>query len=589
MKMSGKMSKPLALLFACLLALSLTACSGSTSPAATQGAAATSAPADATQSAAAATPAAADTSVTPLTILVAGSPITIDHKSRVQQALTKATGVSVTIEAVDNDKLNVLLAGGDLPDMARVGTNLFNQMIEGNNVIPLDDLLQSKGQDILKNVPTAVTFSKKFWSDSQDKVFFLPMQVGPSAKGIEQTLGLVVRWDYYTKAGYPEVKNLDDYLNVLAAMVKANPKTPDGKPTYGVSAFSDWGNWSYFYPMIFLEKYYTISGSATELYGLDTKKVVSMLTEENGCYWQSVNFYRKAYQLGILDPDSFTQKYDDFYTKATNGQLISVPATWCAGDFISANSSKGLGYAALPVQWGINWGSTSSVLGWTDKCMSITTNCKTPEKAMGFINYLYSFDGARLLYNGVKGTDWDGVGGQSTITDSTLQLYLAGGKPYTDTGIASLDDNFIGLSDNTMNPADNKTLNLFNDSSVYAKLMTPVQKDFSAHYGVDYPFEAFDKAAASNPAYIKADGLDIVSALLPTTPDDDISRMEGDLNNLAVKYGAKMILAKDDTEFDTVKKEAQAAFTAAGVQKVNDWYTQQWATASQKAEEVFPK
>lgn len=49
-----------------------------------------------------------------------------------------------------------------------------------------------------------------------------------------------VRWDLYKELGYPEIKNLDDMVEVLAQMKEICPKDDNGKTTYGVSLFNDW-------------------------------------------------------------------------------------------------------------------------------------------------------------------------------------------------------------------------------------------------------------------------------------------------------------------------------------------------------------
>lgn len=49
-----------------------------------------------------------------------------------------------------------------------------------------------------------------------------------------------LRWDLYAQLGYPEIKNLDDLLNVLAAMKEICPKDELGNDTYGASLWPDW-------------------------------------------------------------------------------------------------------------------------------------------------------------------------------------------------------------------------------------------------------------------------------------------------------------------------------------------------------------
>ena len=49
-----------------------------------------------------------------------------------------------------------------------------------------------------------------------------------------------IRWDLYKQLGYPECKNLDDYIEILKDMQKACPKDEAGHKTYAVSMWSQW-------------------------------------------------------------------------------------------------------------------------------------------------------------------------------------------------------------------------------------------------------------------------------------------------------------------------------------------------------------
>ncbi|MEA4890133.1 MAG: hypothetical protein VB070_11775 [Clostridiaceae bacterium] len=500
--------------------------------------------------------------------------------SPVQQEMTAKTGVVVEFVPADQDKLNVLLAGGDLPDIVRVDTSKFNQLIEGGNVIAMDDLLATNGKNITITIPQTVAFSKAYWSDGKNATYFLPVQVGSDATAADPSIGLVTRWDYYKEMGYPEIKSTDDFLNMLAEMVKNHPKTDDGKPVYGVSAFSDWDNWCLHIPMDGVLGYYQTS-SKTELLKVDTNQITNMLLDQEAAYWKCVEYYYKANQLGILDPDALTQKFADFGAKATAGQLLSGPATWAMGDFNTNNAKDAKGFEVLPLDWGFQWGGANAKAGWTDKCFGITKNCQTPDKAMDLLDYFYSYEGSRTLFSGVEDKDWEAVGGVPTLKDATIELQKAGGDPWLQSGIG-FDSNFIGLSPFTINPNDGKAVSLFNDASVYPLSLNNLQKDFAEHYGVKYPQQIFEKKIADGKSKNASTQDAFALALLPTAPDD-IKRMDAKLDELCIKDAAKMILSKSDSEFSANKQSAIEDFQNAGVQQVADWYAEQWKTAAEKS------
>lgn len=502
--------------------------------------------------------------------------------SRTQQAMTKATGVKVDWEVVSNDKLNVYLASGDLPDMLIVSNSYFKQLIEGNNVIAMDSLLKN-AKDITKNVPKTVKLSKQFWSYGKNHTYFLPVQVGTDGIGMEQYSGLVLRWDYYSKLGYPKINSIDDALNVIGKMVKAHPTASGGKKVYGLSGWNDWGAWNYMYPMSAILGYYQTNSPSVEL-NVVTNKMDNILLDQNSPYWQSVKMYYKANQMGILDPDTFTQKNSDFITKATAGQYMSIPATWASGDFNTNNVKKGNGFVVIPLNWGCQWGEANNVLGYTDKCYAITKSCKKPQAAMKFINYVYSDDGVRTLFSGVKGTDWTVKNGKASLTDSTIALSQAGGTAWQSTGIG-YNNTFIGLSGFTMNPSDKSTLNLFSDPSTFKKTMNNLQKSFCKHYKVSYPNEVFKNILKQGKVKNQSGENTLALALMPSETTD-VSRYDANLSSLSVIWGAKLSLAKNDNDFANLRKQALAAFQAAGSQTVFNWYNKNWANCVKQSKSI---
>ena len=60
-------------------------------------------------------------------------------------------------------------------------------------------------------------------------------------------------------------------------------------------------------------------------------------------------------------------------------------------------------------------------LGWD--AIGITKNCKNPEKAMQFINFLASEEGQYLLMWGIEGKSWNMVDGKHKPTDDILKAF----------------------------------------------------------------------------------------------------------------------------------------------------------------------
>ncbi|MBX4150578.1 extracellular solute-binding protein [Paenibacillus lautus] len=516
-----------------------------------------------------------------LLIIETGSKWNTYPDSAIAEEIAKKVGVKIEYVEADDSKFNVLLAGGDLPDIVRTEPAKYGkQLIDGNLIIPMDDMLKEHGKDITANIPTVVEYSKENWSEGKNQLFFLPPQVQsePSPIYPPLTIGPTIRWDYYKEIGAPAFNTPDELLDVLEQIVQKHPQTEDGKKIYGVSMWQDWGLWPYIVPFAWYTMQ-TTNNSDIMARKLDETQYRNILMEEDSTFWVAVDFYNKANRRGLLDPDALTMKNNDYSAKATAGQIVIGPATWAMGDFNSKYAKDGKGYVVLPTGKRA-WSGGVNPLGWTGKSYAISKSSKHPEKAMQFLNYLYSYEGVRTLYSGVEGVHWEMIDGKPQIKDETFELRNAGGTAWENTGIA-LDTNLMGIGGAVLDPVTNSPLDLFQTQEALAQGITELEKDFSDHYGAMHPGEVLGKLIAEG----KLQDANTISkdltteqrikegkVGLPAIPEDML-KIEAQVKELAARYAAKLILAKTDDEFNRIKEEALKAFKDAGVDKFTEFYT----------------
>jgi len=505
--------------------------------------------------------------------------------SAVAKDIAEKIGVKIEYVEADENKFNVLLAGGDLPDIVRADVNKFEkQLIEGELIIPMDDLLAEYGKDITANIGTVVDYSRKNWSNDTGKLYFLPPQVQPKpGTAIAPiTIGPTIRWDWYKEIGAPELNTMDDLLNAVEQIVKNHPTTEDGKPVYGVSMWQDWGLWPYTIPPITFTELTGVTSDITAT-TVGGSEFISTLTDDTSNFWVAMDFYNKAHRRGLLDPDSLTMKNNDYMAKATAGQIVVGPATWAMGDFNAQHPEGDKGYIVVPAGK-LAWTGGVNPLGWQDKTYAISKSSKHPEKAMQFLNYIYSYEGARTMYNGVEGTHWNMVNGKPTLNQETLALKSKGGTEFEASAL-SLDRNLIGLGNAVVNPNDNQPVDLFTSEEALAKAATPLEKDFAAHYGAEYSGQVFKKL-------IDEGKLNTWTTWMNGMSDDEIlkrntvpgvtlteehKKTEAALKELAARQAAKIILSKDDAEFQKNKQEAIEAFKKGGAEEFTKFYNEETA------------
>ena len=132
----------------------------------------------------------------------------------VQEALRDYAGVEITFEGCDTQKLDLLLTGSELPDIITVNRNYCNTLLVGKKVAKLDDYLQY-APNLESLSPIRIAAMRKYYSNGDGGLYFWTPSVGNETSGAELWNGLTIRWDWYKELGCPEVKNPDEFLEVV--------------------------------------------------------------------------------------------------------------------------------------------------------------------------------------------------------------------------------------------------------------------------------------------------------------------------------------------------------------------------------------
>lgn len=582
MKTRRALKNALVALTVILMLISTAACNSTQAPSGTSAAV--------TASAAQASASAADQAVTPkpapepvtLSVLTPTVPSLEFATTAVGQEIKKRLNITVTNIVADDEKVKVLLATKDLPDIPMLDADKYQkQAIEGGNVIPLDDLVAAGGQDIMQNVPNTIGFVKKFVSDNSGKLYFLPTAIGPDKMGFEPSIGFVVRWDYYKDLGFPQINSEYDLLNVLKQMVDAHPTTADGKKVYGVGGWgADFGGlWTYYLPMASVYGFMNFGGDGYVV-KVDTNEIMNNFTNPDSPMWKTLAFFNKANQMGIFDKDTFTMKFGDFQAKADAGQEMYATATWPYGNINGKLAAQGQGWEVLPLDWGYQMQGSNSI-GRVNSSLAISNNCKMPDRAMDLLNFLFSYDGSRLAISGVEGQTWTVLNGIPTATAKYLADKQAQNDAYKQTGVGQTETGIpAGLGQWTVNPADNTEMDLTESPSAYAS-RTESNAFLTAYckqYGVTFPAEIFLNNLKAGKSINQAK-FDVRIQSVVAIPPDDVKTIDTNLTELMLQKVSQLVLAATDADFNTLKTQTLADLKTAGADTSDAWWVKAWADA----------
>ena len=343
---------------------------------------------------------------------VPGSEINDDNE--IQQIIADKTGVKVKetwlTGQTAEEAVGMMITGGELPDFICGGSGQ-SQLYDADVLVALDDYLDDYPN--IKNFFTQQQWDQLRQDDGH--IYWIPQF--SNIKGEEKVCthndeafwiqARVLKW-----ADYPEIRTMDQYFDLIERYNEANPTMEDGTENIPYTILCD--DWRYFClenaPQ-FLDGY---PNDGSCIVDPETLTVIDYNTTDTAVkYFQKLN---EEYQKGIVDPESFTQTYDEYIAKLSTGRVLGMIDQWwdfayTAGDAIkqAGLDAQGCDYIPLPITIDDSvknqWHCSGGVLNVSDG-LAITTSCEDVEAALQFVDDLLSQDIHNLRFWGGEGVDY---------------------------------------------------------------------------------------------------------------------------------------------------------------------------------------
>lgn len=388
----------------------------------------------------------------------------INDENEIQDKIAEITGAKcketwLTGQTAE-EAVGTMIAGGEYPDFID-GSDGMAQLYDAGALIPLDDYL-----DDYPNI-------KEYYSDEEwDKLrqedghIYWIQQFGNiwekdmAATHNDEAFWIqtrVLKW-----AGYPEIKTMDQYFQLLEDYSEANPTMEDGTENIPYTILCE--DWRYFClenaPQ-FLDGY---PNDGSVIVDPDTETVIDYNTTPTAkAYFQKLN---EEYHKGIIDPESFTQTYDQYISKLSTGRVLGMIDQWWNFAYSVNDSLKqqgldeqGCNYVPLPItisedvknQWHCTGeeGTLNVASG-----IAITTSCDDVEGALQFIDDLLSEEVLTLRNWGVEGEDYE-VGDDGVFYRTEEQRTQVSDTAYKTSHLCSYSyfPNYSGMSKDGINAA----------------------------------------------------------------------------------------------------------------------------------------
>ena len=367
----------------------------------------------------------------------------------VSRAITEETGVNVNfITPIGNEteKLNALIASDTLPDIITLGywEPQIDEMIQSDMVYALNELADEYDPYFWQVTDEAVVN----WYTKEDGNIYAYPNSAVSPKDLEEsdTMGsnqtFLVRKDIYEAIGSPDMTTTDGFMAAVEKAAEMFPKV-DGKPLIPVGAhiFDNEGNVSFDkYLMNFLAIPWEKNGQYYDRY-----------TDAEYIRW--LKMFRTLGEKGLLANDIFVDTRTQMQEKLSEGRYFCMIYQFT--DMLSQQKTlyeKNPEMLYMAVEGPRNLRGddpvlpSTSVNGWT--VTLISKNCKYPDRAIAFMDYLMSEHGQKLIYLGVEGITYDYVDGRPVLKQEVKDLLDRDRTTFD--RIYGADDAYWMLQDNVM-------------------------------------------------------------------------------------------------------------------------------------------
>lgn len=472
-------------------------------------------------------------------------------------------GITFNIEILAGDlnqKLGVMIAGNDLPDLVSYNSKFQ----DAGDLIPLEDKVKKSAPDTYNHYVKGNAWG--MMKDSHDgHIYYLPNYGINYSETTGTDYGGPAFWiqkDVLKENNYPKVTTLDQYFTLIQDYVKKHPTTSDGKPTIGFETLAT------------NQQSFVLENAPAQLTGHPNDGAVNVDNGVATLYTDkdiSKTYYKKLndmYNAGIVDRESITQTKDQYLQKVASGRVVGMyDQHWdfqSGEDTLKKDKKYGQQYAPLALTYdGIKPHYKDRPIPNLLNGFSVTKNCKNPDRVLKALDSFMNEKWMKILNWGIEGEDYsiDAATKQPVWSDQqkTNQSDNAWkSKNRADAIYGSLpkmegkysDGNATALGDNTVQ---------------YSKGLSDYEKTFLKAYNANSLYEMMGEAP-KNEIYYPAWNINIPS-------NSPASLANTAIGNSQLKWLPRLIASKPsdfDKQWTSYVDEINKANPKAFIDAINE-------------------
>lgn len=341
----------------------------------------------------------ADTAPVSLSLVSADGGRIVKEDNPVVKEIEKKTNTKLDIQLITasefKNKYNVMVAGGNIPDITRHTGFDFQQYAAQGIYLDLAPLIE-KNAPIIKKY---LTKDEMGLGNYMGKQYAIP-ETNKAGKTVS-----VIRQDWLDALGIKTPTTLDEYTDALRKIASGDPDKNGKNDTIALGSPGGWGSGI---PSDFDHIFGAFGMSPQQYYLKDNKVYPSMVSDE---YKAALEYIAKLWSEKLIDPDIFTMKTDQGNQKLASNKVGGFCAWWSIAPQVVMSQLK-MKETVPTANWapftlkGPNGKSGVRSAGNIAATLCISAKSKNADAALKLLDYLYSDEGYEMSYYGIKGVHY---------------------------------------------------------------------------------------------------------------------------------------------------------------------------------------
>ena len=446
---------------------------------------------------------------------------------------------------------------GDLGDIILVDKSQFPDLVNTGLVKDISDTIVNC--ENLMKFKDQIDHYNKGLTGEDGKYYGIPTEMtDTSATTLTDNViysSPMLRWDLYKAVGCPEIKNLDDLLDVLAKIHEIHMTNDAGDKAYPFTLWADWDNNDDMMGPANVVQLTTWYGEKVKRAAILKKdNTFTKIYDRDAAYYKITKFLNKANQMGLVDPESGEQDWNRVCAKMTALQVDMMWYSWSVGfTNVGENRTSGRSFIFIPIADQTYYADTDAYYG-TARMFGVGSKVSDEKYdiIMKFLDWYAGPEGMTFQHVGIEGLNYT-VNEDGTFTQLSDSA-LANNEPVPEAYVG--EDGIVGYNDgyNAINQwiGSSLCINPNNGERFASKFWSSY---IAAELEVDTAKREWQEVfGAKDPVdYISKHNMLQASPSAGFAPDKDTPEMEvlrNQLKGTLCEYTWKAIFAKSDDEFE---------------------------------------